>query len=310
MIYSQGSRTTAPLSGAAYANSARLDLKKYPIREKLKFNRTDRQGPIVILVGRRGTGKSFCLRDICWHFHKEIHKVMVMSGTEDCSPFFADFIPPQCIKQKYIPDLATRIVNEQYVKCKDFYQRFEKKDPRTATEDCRIMWILDDCMYDDKWAKTELMRYIFTCGRHLKIFLIVTMQYPLGIPPALRGNVDAVFLMNDRGANLEKMYNTFATGVFDNFNEFKLIFKQVTQDRNAMVIDQNNDSDKLQDLVFYYKAQDRGPFRMGSAEDWKQAEEEVGMKRRVAGNDSFDYQPGMNKRTKTNQGMQIEVFRN
>jgi hypothetical protein len=303
---------TAPLSG--YAASAQLNLRKYNIREKLKFDKTQRHGPIVILVGRRNTGKSFCLRDICWHFHKDVNKILVMSGTEDCSPFFADFVPPQCIKQKYIPDLATRVVNEQYIKCKDYNERLDRRDPRVATEDCRIMWILDDCMYDDKWARTELMRYIFTCGRHLKIFLIVTMQYPLGIPPALRGNVDAIFLMNDRGSNMSKMYEQYASGVFDNYNEFKMVFTQVTQDHNVLVIDQNTNSNRLQDLVYYYKAQDRGEFKMGSAEDWKQAARqaeqdrmEVGGKRRNI--DSSEYQPGMNKRSRNNQGMQIEVFR-
>lgn len=311
--------SNGPLGGASYANNAFLNLSKYPIREKLKFDRVLRHGPIVVLVGKRNTGKSFCLRDICWHFHKDIKKVWVMSGTENCSPFFANFVPGNCIVNKYNPDLATRIVNEQYVKCMNFYRKVERKDPSAATEDCRVMWILDDCMYDDKWAKTELMRYIFTCGRHLKIFLIVTMQYPLGIPPALRSNIDAVFLMNDRGANLQKTFETYASGVFDNFNEFKMVFGQVTQNRNCMVIDNTNtESNRLQDLVYYYKAQDRGPFRMGSPQDWAASEQEAmdvsgngsGNSNKRKATEAQEYQPGMNKRTRANPGIHIEVFRN
>ena len=215
----------APMFGGAYQNVAKLKLNSYPLREKLKFRNTEREGPIVILVGKRGTGKSYCLRDICWHFHKDVPKVFVMSGTENCSPFFVDFVPPNSIMHKFNPDAANRIVSEQYEKCMNFYKKLDRKDPSAAKEDNRVMWILDDCMYDEKWAKTELMRYIFTCGRHLKIFLIVTMQYPLGIPPPLRSNIDAVFLMNERGANLKKIYDVYASGVFDNFEEFKKIFE-------------------------------------------------------------------------------------
>lgn len=304
-----GNYQGAPLQNGMGGTSAYLSLLKYPVRERLKFRKNEREGPIVILVGRRGTGKSFCLRDICWHFHKEINKILVMSGTEDCSPFFANFVPANCIRKKFMPDLAASVVNSQYIKCKELYQAQARRDPRYANEDCRIMWILDDCMYDEKWAKTELMRYIFTCGRHLKIFLIVTMQYPLGIPPPLRSNIDAVFLMNDRGANVQKIYDTYASGVFDNFNEFKMVFSQVTQDRHAMVIDQNSTSNRLQDLVFYYKAQDHGPFRMGSPEDWRASEEEANDAKRKYMNDVNEYQPGMNKRAKTSNNVQIDVFR-
>lgn len=316
--------STGPLTGMNYMQNAMLKLGSYRIRDKLKFDRVERHGPIVILVGRRGTGKSFCLRDICWHFHKDIKKVWVMSGTENCSPFFAHFVPPNSIVNKYNPDLASRIVNDQYVRCMNFYEKVERKDPSANTEDCRIMWILDDCMYDDRWAKAELMKYVFTCGRHIKIFLIVTMQYPLGIPPALRSNIDAVFLMNDRGANLQKIYDTYASGVFDNFSEFKMIFSQVTQNRTCMVIDNNNtESNRLQDLVFYYKAQDRGPFRMGTPQDWQASVQGTGISNGSGGGgnagssngkrksfDSAEYQVGMNKRTKTNSGINIEVVRN
>ena len=34
-------------------------------------------------------------------------------------------------------------------------------------------------------------------GRHYNILFIITMQYPLGIPPALRTNLDYVFLFRE-----------------------------------------------------------------------------------------------------------------
>ena len=36
-------------------------------------------------------------------------------------------------------------------------------------------------------------------GRWLKVFFIITMQFPLGIQPALRTNVDYVFILTGYG---------------------------------------------------------------------------------------------------------------
>ena len=42
-----------------------------------------------------------------------------------------------------------------------------------------------------------MMRLLFMNGRHWKIILIITMQYPLGIPPNLRTNIDYVFILRE-----------------------------------------------------------------------------------------------------------------
>ena len=43
--------------------------------------------------------------------------------------------------------------------------------------------ILDDCLYDASWAKDKNIKTCFMNGRHWHILFIITMQYPLGIPP-------------------------------------------------------------------------------------------------------------------------------
>ena len=49
--------------------------------------------------------------------------------------------------------------------------------------------ILDDCLFDASWTRDKMMRLLFMNGRHWKIMLVITMQYPLGIPPTLRTNI-------------------------------------------------------------------------------------------------------------------------
>ena len=61
--------------------------------------------------------------------------------------------------------------------------------------DPRAFLIMDDCLHDNKWTKDKMMRLLFMNGRHWKIMTVITMQYPLGIPPVLRTNIDYVFIL-------------------------------------------------------------------------------------------------------------------
>jgi hypothetical protein len=57
-------------------------------------------------------------------------------------------------------------------------------------------------------------------GRHYKLLFLVTMQYPLGIPPNLRCNVDYVFILRENIVkNRERIYANYA-GMFPNFDTF------------------------------------------------------------------------------------------
>lgn len=307
----QTAPASAPLVGSGgHQQSAYLNIRKFNVREQLPFNPMKRHGPIVICVGRRNTGKSEIIKDICFQFHQDVKRVFVMSGTEACSPFFRNFVPPICIRHKYQPAVASKIVDDQYQKCMSFYERVDAGAAGANSEDHRIMWIIDDCMYDDTWAKTELMRYIFTCGRHIKIFLLVSMQYPCGIPPMLRGNVDAVFLTRDMGSNIRRLFELYGSGIFDNFEEFKLVFMQLTTQYSAMVLYMAQVQDtRLSATVFSYKATLRSSFRMGTQRDWDESEAYLHDEQRKQMDASDEYQVGMNKQARRgDKAVRVQVF--
>ena len=90
----------------------------------------------------------------------------------------------------------------------------------------------------------------------------------LGIPPALRDNIDYVFIFANDGQNLKKLWDNYA-GAIPSFDLFKRIFYQCTRDRGCLVIDKTSTSDKLTDRVFHFKARDPGKFRFGSEAFWK-----------------------------------------
>ena len=109
---------------------------------------------------------------------------------------------------------------------------------------------------------------MFMNGRHLKLFFIITMQYPLGIPPNLRTNIDFVFILRENiVGNRKRIYENYA-GMFPTFEVFSQVMDQCTENYECLVINNNAKSNKLQDQIFWYKAQNHSSFRLGSKEFW------------------------------------------
>ena len=65
-----------------------LELKKFNM-STITFKKEENKGPVVVLIGRRDTGKSFLVRDLLWH-HKDIPIGTVISGTEAGNGFLAN----------------------------------------------------------------------------------------------------------------------------------------------------------------------------------------------------------------------------
>ncbi len=94
------------------------------------------------------------------------------------------------------------------------------------------------------------------------------MQYPLGIPPPLRSNIDYVFIFNDTSVkNRKKIYEDYA-GMIPSFNEFCRILEQCCEDHGCLVIHTSGNSAKLEDQIYFYRAELRNNFRVGDDKIW------------------------------------------
>jgi hypothetical protein len=106
-------------------------------------------------------------------------------------------------------------------------------------------------------------------GRHWKVMLVITMQYPLGIPPNLRTNIDYVFILRENYiANRKRIYENYA-GMFPTFESFAQVMDQCTENFECLVINNNTRSNKLEDAIFWYKAEMHADFRIGAPEFWQ-----------------------------------------
>jgi hypothetical protein len=242
-----------------------LELKKFDMKS-ISFKPNETKGPVVVLIGRRDTGKSFLVRDLLY-YHQDIPIGTVISGTEEGNGFYGKLVPKLFIHNEYNTAIIENILKRQKQVLKQIKKEMESF--KRSTIDPRTFVILDDCLYDATWSKDKLMRLLFMNGRHWKVMLIITMQYPLGIPPTLRTNIDYVFILREPYiANRKRIYENYA-GMFPTFESFSQVMDQCTENYECLVINNNSKSNKLQEQVFWYKADSHNDFKLGSKEFWE-----------------------------------------
>ena len=242
-----------------------LELKKFDMRA-IAFKTEETTGPVVVLIGRRDTGKSFLVRDLLY-YHQDIPIGTVISGTEAGNGFYGHHVPKLFIHEEYNTAIIENILKRQRTVLKQIKR--EHSAYGRSNIDSRAFVILDDCLFDNTWTRDKMMRLLFMNGRHWKIMLIITMQYPLGIPPSLRTNIDYVFILREPYiSNRKRIYENYA-GMFPTFESFCQVMDQCTENYECLVINNNSKSNKLQDQIFWYKAEPHTNFKLGSKEFWE-----------------------------------------
>ena len=213
------------------------------------------------------THNSFLVRDIFYH-HKKIPKGVIFSGTEEASPFFSDFIPDTFIHSEYDPSIIESILVSQKKKIRECKAAGRSESGKAPENNMFI--VLDDLLHDaQQWKREKTIKNIFFNGRHYNLLFILTMQYPLGITPELRSNIDYVFIFNEPSVkNRKKIYEDYCS-IIPSFDHFCNILDSCTQNYECLVVKTSGKSNKLQDQLFWYKAESHTNFQAGHRTFWK-----------------------------------------
>ena len=212
---------------------------------------------VCVFVGKRGTGKTTLVTDILYH-KKHIPVGIVMSGTEEGNSYYQDYVPDLFVYNDYSSEVIDKVILRQKGLVK-------KKTPNS-----HIFCLVDDCMYDKKMIRDKCIRGIFMNGRHWNIFFMLTMQYCMDLSPDLRANIDYVFILRENIIqNREKIYKNFF-GIFPTFDMFNQVLTSCTENFECLVLDNTSKSNKIEDVVFWYKAKlwKPGDFRIGHKKFW------------------------------------------
>jgi hypothetical protein len=217
------------------------------------------KNPAIVMIAKRGSGKSFIIRDVLYHL-KDIPGGVIISPTDRLSSFYKNFFPDIFIHHDVKDNIFKKILARQVM----MVEKMENKRKQGLKVNAAGILVMDDCLSRKKsWARDESILEILMNGRHYLLTYILTMQTPLGIPPELRLNFDYIFLLKeDSMINKKKLRDNYAS-MFPTISSFIKFHDKCTENFRSMVVNNRCSSNKIQDKVFWFRAKKRD-FYFGS----------------------------------------------
>jgi hypothetical protein len=212
---------------------------------------------VVVFIGKRNTGKSYLIKDLLYH-KRSFPIGIVVSATEGANNFYSKIIPSMFIHSKFSNELVGNVLKRQ---------QLIKKN--TSQEDKRTFFIMDDMMsVANQWVKSENVANMFCNGRHYGCLFILSLQYVMGVPPVFRNNVDFVFILKENIYKSKKKLHEHWAGIFPDYKMFEAVLEECTQNYECIVIKNNSLSNKIEDCVFWYKAEKCDDFQVCLKKYW------------------------------------------
>lgn len=224
----------------------------------------------VLLLGKRGTGKSTLLQDLMYHVHTRLFAGIAMAPTEDSVTMFESFLPRCFVFNNFSVDAVERLMQTKRV-----LSRMNRKKQSQAELEGKefvrrhVAVLLDDCMYEKKNLKHTAIRDIFMNGRHEDVFFMNLQQYVMDMSPDMRNQVDYIFALRDTSMeNRVKLWKTFF-GMFSDYSDFSEVFDRCTENYECLVLCNRSQSNDWRDCIYWYKAMSPVPkFRIGHPVMW------------------------------------------
>jgi hypothetical protein len=219
----------------------------------------DEDGTKIIIIGKAGSGKSSLIKDILASKAHLVPVAQVFSGTEDSNHAFSSIVPDVCIYNKL--DLKAM---ENF--------KIRQKTAKKWLKNPWALQIIDDCTDDPKILKKTIFQDYYKNGRHWAMLHILTLQYCLDIPPAIRNNYDYAFIFKENIiATREKLHKYFGACIHS-FPDFNNLMDTITGDYTALVIKNSASATTPEECLFWYKADPAAipkNWKFGSAVAWE-----------------------------------------
>lgn len=222
-----------------------IQIRKFEI-EHLRTNSN------ILIIGKPKTGKSTLVKNILFH-HRHVPAGTIMLGSESDACYYNDIVP-DIYMGKYNEETVHQIIKCQ----KDFKHK-------NLLESSAFL-VMDDCVYD---IRDENLSCLLRNGGNLNLLFLLTMQYCIDTPLDLRNCFDYIFIMREQIHQYKRKMWEYYAEIFPTFSMFSQVLDAVTENYACLVIDNKCMSNKMEDIVFWYRAEQINvPFRVGSKSFW------------------------------------------
>ena len=217
--------------------------------------RPDRhQKAAVLVVGRRGSGKTTFMIDVAKHVRAP--KAVVFSATDHMQHAYSKHFNPKFIFKS--PDDATlqKVIDAQK----------ELVAKNGNFQESGLLIVIDDAGYAKNFFRSKTMAELLMNGRWYGCAVIVGVQDAASIPLALRSQFDLICARAEPfKVGQERLYKWFF-GQYDTFREFQQAHRALTKDFGLMILDNIcTDVSNIQKSIFWYVVGNTRPrFKYGS----------------------------------------------
>ena len=180
---------------------------------------------LIVLVAKRGSGKSELLRYIVKLNEHLFDTVFCVCPTNEANGFYNDFIPKKNIFSKY---------SEHWIN--SLLESMKKLTSGKKDDQCKhVLLILDDACSQSNFHQSVTMKTLAANGRHYKITVIITTQFVNHIPPVVRQNCDYVAIGTLNTQGIKMLTDEYKVGKISNA-QFEDMYYENTKDYNFLLI--------------------------------------------------------------------------
>jgi hypothetical protein len=238
----KGTKARKPLTAAALKG---VKLKMWDAKLK--------QGRIVILAAKRGSGKSVAGEHLILRNRHQWAVPIGFSHVPESRATLEQYFPSFLVHKHY--DL--KFVDQLMKFIQDWQEKFMGTVPKDELELMlpEVLLYIDDCNENDGVWRTKTIKKMFQQGRHYRMAVLYMIQSIGPVPKSIKQNTDFVILFREMNGDVVKaIHNEFLRPFIPSPTEFQKIFNKLTDDRHVLVIDITSTSNNPEDYIFRWKA--------------------------------------------------------
>jgi len=203
-----------------------------------------RPHPKIAIIGKAIGSDSQLMHKIVSHLTNTLRAGLIISPKNKLTKFYDDIVNPIFIHEEYQEKIISKLLYRQKL--------IIEKNKNEPQLDPRAYLVMDDCVSNILITKDPYIRTIFLEGKCYSLSFVLSMQYPISIPPQLREQFDYIFLLGEETYTNKKRVYEYYAGMFESFNKFDEVFSQITTNNRCMVIDNKIRLSDLNKKIFWF----------------------------------------------------------
>ncbi len=198
----------------------------------------------VLIMGKRRSGKTWLLRQLMYDL--QMRRASIMHGTQDGGAFISSFFLDSYIFEGFREEIIKNFMKWQEIQVMRW-----QEDNTLDIEGC---FAFDDLSFDSEIMNNKTLKQCYSNGRNGHYMCIMLAQYLKELLLENRLNTDVAMCFYDPSpANRKKVYDELG-GIFGQPKIFNEYYEILSANRCVMVLDNSHSSPKIEERVFWYRA--------------------------------------------------------